>query len=74
MPWSPSDAERHTKLADNFTRSKLWAEVANRVLRQTGNEGQAIRMANSAVLKSVRDKPRRTADKAKAKTERARFF
>ena len=74
MPWGPLDAPRFTKLADTFTRQKLWAETANRVLRSTGNEGQAVRLANSAVRKSVGDKPRRHADRTQAKVQRARFI
>lgn len=74
MPWGPLDARRFSKLADTFTRQKLWADTANSVLRRTGDEGQAIRLANSAVLKTVRDKPRRSADQAKAKTQRRRFL
>lgn len=74
MPWGPSDAERHTKLADTYSRQKLWADTANRVRAQTGDDGQAIRIANSAVLKSVKDKPRRAADRAQAKRQQVRFI
>lgn len=74
MPWGPSDAERFTKLADTFTRQKLWAETANRVLRSTGDEGKAVRIANSAVRESVASKPRRVADRHQAKAQRARFI
>ena len=74
MPWGPKDAERFTKLADTFTRQKLWAETANRVLSKTGDEGQAIRMANSAVRKDVGDRPRRIADRNQARSQRARFI
>lgn len=74
MPWGPSDAERFTKLADTYSRQKLWADTANRVLGQTGNEGQAVRIANSAVRENVAGKPRRAADAAQAKVQRARFL
>ena len=52
MPWSASDARRH-KHGLNPTESKAWAEIANNVLERTGDEGQAIRVANS---KSTRAK------------------
>lgn len=55
MPWLPSDAERHSAKADTPARRRLWAAVANRVLR-TGEknkvdepEAHAIRAANWAV-------------------------
>lgn len=74
MPWGPSDAGRFTKLADTFSRQKLWADAANRAKRSGCDDGQAIRLANSAVLNSVKGKPRRVADAARAKTQRARFL
>ena len=40
------DAERHTKKADNPKRQRMWAEIANSVLAETGDEGRAIREAN----------------------------
>jgi len=49
MPWSPSDAEAHTGAADTEARKVLWADVANRVLSKTGDEGRAIREANAVV-------------------------
>jgi hypothetical protein len=51
MPWNSEDAERHTKKADDPKRQRMWAEVANSVLSDTGDEGRAIREANSAVAK-----------------------
>src|SRR5262245_17139958 len=51
MPWNPEDAERHTKKADDTKRQRTWAEVANSVLSDTGDEGRAIREANSAVVR-----------------------
>ena len=43
MPWNPGDATRFKKDVSNPER---WAEIANAVLRDSGNEGQAIRIAN----------------------------
>jgi uncharacterized protein YdaT len=60
MPWTAEDAERHTKKADSSKRQRMWAEIANSVLSDTGDEGRAIREANAAVAKdfakSVRSK------------------
>ena len=58
MPWTADDAERHTKKADSPKRQRMWAEIANSVLADIGDEGRAIREANAAVArdyaKSVR--------------------
>lgn len=43
MPWNPGDASRFKKDAAN---PKRWAEIANAILRETGDEGKAIRIAN----------------------------
>jgi uncharacterized protein YdaT len=51
MPWTAEDAERHTKKADSPKRQRMWAEIANSVLSDTGDEGRAIREANAAVAK-----------------------
>ena len=51
MPWNPEDAERHTKKANDPKRQRMWAEVANSVLSETGDDGRAIREANAAVEK-----------------------
>jgi len=49
MPWTAEDAER--KKADDPKRRRMWAEIANSVLAETGDEGRAIREANAAVAK-----------------------
>ncbi len=49
MPWTPKDATRHTKKADTPTAKRQFAEVANSVLKKTGDEGRAIREANAVV-------------------------
>jgi uncharacterized protein YdaT len=46
MPWKPADADRHKKGLDH-TQRKRWAAIANSVLKETGDEGRAIRIANS---------------------------
>ncbi len=52
MPWLPDDAERHTRKADTPHLRRMWAEVANSVLAETGDEAHAIRAANAAVARA----------------------
>lgn len=49
MPWTPSDATRHTKKANTPKKKRQFAEVANSVLAKTGDEGRAVREANAVV-------------------------
>jgi uncharacterized protein YdaT len=49
MPWTASDATEHTKKADTPKKKKIWARIANKVLKDTGDEGRAIREANAAI-------------------------
>lgn len=52
MPWSKNDGpSRHTKKADTPAKKKQWSAVANKVLAKSGDEGKAVRIANSAVAK-----------------------
>jgi len=51
MPWKPEDASRHMAAAK--PHGKQWAEVANSVLAETGDEGRAIREANAAVNRTL---------------------
>ena len=51
MPWTMSDASRHTKAAKSPTAKRQWSKVANKVLKDTGDEGKAVRIANAAVKK-----------------------
>lgn len=44
MPWSEKDATRFKKDCKN---KKKWATIANAILRKSGDEGKAIRIANS---------------------------
>lgn len=50
MPWKASDARRHTRKAKGMGALQ-WAEVANSVLKKTGDEGMAVREANAVVRK-----------------------
>lgn len=52
MPWTPDDAQRHTKKARNRKLRSTWSKTANSVLEETGDEGYAVRVANSAVRKA----------------------
>lgn len=51
MPWIPEDAKRHDKKAASPKAERQWSDVANSVLRSTGDEGRAVREANGAVMK-----------------------
>ena len=46
MPWKPADVDRHKK-GLSPTETKRWVAIANSVLKESGNEGKAIRIANS---------------------------
>jgi hypothetical protein len=46
-----SDAEKHTHKATTPELRELWAKVANERLEKTGDEGRAIREANSVVAR-----------------------
>jgi hypothetical protein len=54
MPWTSSDAQRFTHKADTPGKRRQWAKVANRILRQTGDEKRAIRVANWIVGVGIR--------------------
>lgn len=58
MPWKMSDALRHTGKAATPGAKKQWASTANAVLKRTGDEGQAVRVANAAVKKAKVRKPK----------------
>jgi hypothetical protein len=51
MPSRPEDAPRHTHKADTDELRRVWAEVANKVLAETADEGRAVRTANSVVAR-----------------------
>jgi hypothetical protein len=53
MPWTPNDAERHTRTATTQALKELWAKVANESLERTGDEGRAIREANAMVARQA---------------------
>jgi hypothetical protein len=50
MPWKPNDGPaRHTKKAKTPAEKKQWADIANKVRDESGDEGKAVRIANAAV-------------------------
>lgn len=52
MPWTSKDAAKHTHKAKSEKRKRQWSEVANSILKRTGDEGRAVRGANAAVKKA----------------------
>lgn len=56
MPWGPGDAHRHNHAANTPAKKKKWAKVATGVLKKTGDEGKAIRIANSSIKSKLYDK------------------
>jgi hypothetical protein len=53
VPWTPDDATSHTKKATTEKAKRQWAEIANQVLAQTGDEGRAIREANAVIARAA---------------------
>jgi len=51
MPWKAGGAKRHTKKAKSLSQKRKWAATANSVLKRSGDEGKAVRIANSVVKK-----------------------
>lgn len=41
MPWKAAGATKHQKAASDASLRRLWASVANNVLKTTGDEGIA---------------------------------
>ena len=46
-PWSPDDAPKHNSGIVSRRMRETWADIANETLARTGDEGRAIRAANS---------------------------
>ena len=53
MPWTQTDAEKHTHAATTSTLKELWAKVANESLEHTGDEARAVREANAVVARQA---------------------
>ena len=54
MPWNAQDASAKTHKADSPKKKRQWAHVADRVLESTGDEGRAVREANSVIVRAKR--------------------
>lgn len=54
MPWTPKDAPRKSKKAKSPKDKRMWADIADSVLKKTGDEGRAIRIANGVLKKRKR--------------------
>lgn len=54
MPWSASDARRHTKKARTPKQKRMWSHIANRLLGEGYSEGEAVRIANGVIKKRNR--------------------
>ena len=55
MPWDMRDAVKHNKKATG-AKAKQWSATADSVLKKTGNDAQAIRIANAAIKKGKKAK------------------
>lgn len=53
MPWKPNDAKAKTKKATTPQAKKAWSSTANAVLKRSGDEASAVRVANSVVKKQA---------------------
>ena len=56
MPWNARSAHKHTRKAVSQKDKSDWAHTANAVLRETGDEGKAIRIANWQANKQRKSK------------------
>lgn len=54
MPWTATDAPRHTARADTPELRDLWARVANERLEAGVGDAAAIREANAVVAREAR--------------------
>lgn len=53
MPWTAAAAKRHDKKATG-KKARQWSDVADSVLKRTGNEGLAIREASGVVKRGTK--------------------
>lgn len=74
MPWKPQDAQRHDKKAKSPKAQRQWSDVANSVLKATGDEGRAVREANGVVMKQEIAKFHGKASEASARRPKRRVI
>jgi hypothetical protein len=72
MPWTSKDVRRHTYRARSAKRKRQWRDVANSVLRRTGDEGAAVRAANSVVKRTVQKRKQKSRHSSRHHTRSAR--
>jgi hypothetical protein len=53
MPWTTKDVGGKTKKAKSPTAKRQWKDVANSILKRTGDDARAIRGANSVIKKRM---------------------
>jgi hypothetical protein len=51
MPWTPEQASKHDRKATSPIEKRQWADVADSILKRTGDDARAIRGANSVLAK-----------------------
>jgi len=57
MPWTADQAPKfNAKTANSLHLRQVWANAANSALREYGDEGKAIQVANAAVTKEGQGK------------------
>ena len=56
MPWTASDAQRHTRKAKTSKQKRQWAHVAESMRKRGASEGAAMRAANGVIAKGGRRK------------------
>jgi uncharacterized protein YdaT len=49
MPWTSKDVPGKTKKAKSAKSKRQWTDVANGVLKKTGDDARAIKEANAVV-------------------------
>ena len=54
MPWKAKAASSKTKKASTPAKRRKWARVANSILKQSGSEGKAIRIANAMMRRKTK--------------------
>lgn len=57
MPWTPEQAASKTHYASSPASQQKWAAIANGVLKKTGDDASAIRIANASVHYGTKKKP-----------------
>lgn len=59
MPWTAKDAKAKTKKANTPKKKRQWSDVADSILKRTGDEARAIKGANAVVKRASAKKGRK---------------